>query len=147
MNYSQSAQGTTSNAAASRLAIRGAPKGQSRRSRGLVACLQGLAAKRLNMSPGWKPGVAGEMFQPRMGVELSSVRQYCSMWIKERGLFPGFRNWQEEYAAFTHSFAEKDRLIDYIRNQQEHHKTEDFTDEFNRLLDQAGIQYDPKYLE
>ena len=78
---------------------------------------------------------------------VKAIKVGSSMWIKERGLFPGFRNWQEKYGAFTHSFVEKDRLIAYVKNQQEHHQTESFIDEFRRLLDEAGIKYDPKYLD
>jgi putative transposase len=78
---------------------------------------------------------------------IKAMKVSSSKWIKERGLFPRFRNWQEKYGAFTHSFAEKHRLIEYVKNQQEHHKAESFIDEFRRLLDEAGITYDPKYLD
>ena len=61
-------------------------------------------------------------------------------------MFAEFEAWQEGYAALTHSLAEKDRLIEYIKGQEEHHKKVSFRDEFRRLLEEAGIEFDEKYL-
>jgi len=41
---------------------------------------------------------------------------------------------------------EKDRIINYIKNQKEHHKRESSLDEFKRLLIENGIDFDEKYL-
>ena len=41
----------------------------------------------------------------------------------------------------------QDRLLEYIKNQQEHHRKETFLDEYRRLLKEAGIEFDEKYLE
>ena len=41
----------------------------------------------------------------------------------------------------------KDRLIECIKNQQEHHRKESFLEEYRRLLKEAGIDFDEKYLE
>jgi hypothetical protein len=35
-------------------------------------------------------------------------------------------------------------LIEYIKNQQEHHRHESFIDEFKRLLHEAGLEWDPR---
>ena len=40
----------------------------------------------------------------------------------------------------------KDTMINYIKNQKEHHKAENFYDEFKRLLIEHGIEFDEKYL-
>lgn len=42
--------------------------------------------------------------------------------IKSKNLFPKFSGWQEGYAAFTYAFKDKNGLIDYIKNQEEHHR-------------------------
>ena len=39
-----------------------------------------------------------------------------------------------------------DIIIDYVKNQKEHHKSESFYDEFKRLLQEHGIEFDEKYL-
>jgi len=60
--------------------------------------------------------------------------------MKESGLFPTFAGWQEGYGAFTSSIRNKERIINYIKNQKEHHKTETFEDEFKKLLADHGIE-------
>ena len=49
------------------------------------------------------------------------------------------------YGAFTYSIREKDMIINYVKNQKEHHKKETFYDEFKSLLIENGIELDEKY--
>ncbi len=37
-------------------------------------------------------------------------------------------------------------IINYIKNQKEHHKTESFEDEYKNLLKFHGVEFDEKYL-
>jgi len=37
-------------------------------------------------------------------------------------------------------------IIDYVKNQKEHHRTEEFIVEYRRLLIENGIEFDEKYL-
>ena len=66
--------------------------------------------------------------------------------MKANGNFPEFDAWQEGYGAFTYSIREKDMIINYVKNQKEHHNAETFYDEFKRLLLENGIEFDEKYL-
>ncbi len=66
--------------------------------------------------------------------------------IKNNNLFPNFSGWQEGYAAFTYTFKEKDRLIEYIKNQEAHHCVKTFKEELIGLLTEQGIEFDEKYL-
>ena len=66
--------------------------------------------------------------------------------MKDSSRFPNFKGWQEGYGAFTYSIKERDMIINYIKNKKEHHKTENFFDEFRRLLIENGIEFDEKYL-
>lgn len=77
---------------------------------------------------------------------VKDIKVASSLWIKEHGKFPDFKGWQDGYGAFTYSVREKDMLINYIKNQKEHHKTEVFYDEYKRLLIENGIEFDEKYL-
>ncbi|MGC9331002.1 MAG: hypothetical protein ACP5DZ_03890 [Bacteroidales bacterium] len=54
--------------------------------------------------------------------------------------------WQDGYGAFTYSFKEKDRLIQYVKNQRGHHKVKSFKEEFIELLREHEIEFDEKYL-
>jgi REP-associated tyrosine transposase len=55
-------------------------------------------------------------------------------------------SWQEGYAAFSVSRASRDAVIEYIRNQDEHHRRVDFRDELLGLLESHNIEYDPRYV-
>jgi len=78
---------------------------------------------------------------------VKAIKVGSNEWIKENRVFPDFTHWQDGYSAFTQSQHEKDRLIEYIKGQEEHHKKEPFRDELRRLLKEAGIEFDEKYLE
>jgi hypothetical protein len=66
--------------------------------------------------------------------------------MKANGRFPEFEAWQEGYGAFTYSVREKDMIINYIKNQKEHHRKETFHDELKRLLIENEVEFDEKYL-
>ena len=72
------------------------------------------------------------------------VKGKSSYWIKENHIFPDFSNWQDGYGAFTHSSQEKDRLIDYIKRQEEHHRSVSFGDELRDLIIEAGVEFDER---
>lgn len=66
--------------------------------------------------------------------------------IKRQNLFPDFKGWQQGYSAFTHHFDDKDRLINYIKNQEKHHRHISWSDELKTLLKKHHIKFDDKYL-
>jgi putative transposase len=68
--------------------------------------------------------------------------------IKTKNLFPNFIGWQEGYGIFSVTWRYRDPLIDYVKNQEEHHaKPEfDFIAEYKKLLEEFGVKYDEKYL-
>jgi len=78
---------------------------------------------------------------------VKSIKVSSSKWIKEKGIFSIFNGWQDGYGAFTCSINEKDIIVKYIVNQEEHHKKESFQDEYIRLLKEAGINFKIEYLE
>ncbi len=82
----------------------------------------------------------------RLSDFVKNIKVASSVWMKAQGTFPAFRNWQEDYGAFTYNLKEKDTVINYIKNQKEHHKTESFLEEYKRLLAENGIVFDEKHL-
>ena len=76
---------------------------------------------------------------------IKDIKISSNLWMKESKNFPDFESWQEGYGAFTYSIKEKDNMIEYIKNQKEHHKTENFYDEFKRIIIKNGIEFDEKY--
>lgn len=77
---------------------------------------------------------------------VKDIKIASNLWMKESGKFPLFEGWQDGYGAFTYSIKEKDIIINYIKNQKEHHQSESFYDEYKRLLEEHGIEFDEKYL-
>ena len=78
------------------------------------------------------------------------VHLLCSLpnrWIKTLNPhYYGAFTWQEGYAAYSVSTSVLPKVIQYIRNQQEHHKVRTFMDEYKAFLKANGIDYDERYL-
>ena len=72
-------------------------------------------------------------------VFMREAKVSTSLWMKKCGLFPEFKGWSVGYGTFTCSDRDIDRLIDYIKNQQEHHKKLTFEEEYRILLLDHGI--------
>lgn len=77
---------------------------------------------------------------------IKDIKLASNAYIKENNLFPDFVSWQEGYAAFTCSLKDKERLIHYIKKQEEHHKMKSFKEEYISLLHENGVSFDEKYL-
>ena len=76
---------------------------------------------------------------------IRDIKVSSAKWIKESGIFPNFKGWGIKYCALTYSFQDRDVIINYIKNQQEHHKKESFQDEIKRLFKEQGIELDEKW--
>jgi REP element-mobilizing transposase RayT len=76
---------------------------------------------------------------------MCDIKASSSLWLKQSGKFPNFEGWADGYAALTYSWRDKAMIVNYIKNQQEHHKKESFKDELRRLLNEHGIEIDEKY--
>jgi len=77
---------------------------------------------------------------------VKDIKLASSEYIKSQKLFSEFNGWQDGYAAFTYSIDAKDSLINYVKNQEEHHKKVNFIDEYKSLLAEHKIEFDEKYL-
>jgi putative transposase len=77
---------------------------------------------------------------------VRDIKTGASQWIRKNKIFPGFTNWQDGYGAFTHGQNERERLIEYIKGQQDHHAKRSFHEEYRQLLVDAGVEFDEEYL-
>lgn len=66
--------------------------------------------------------------------------------LRERSLFLNFPGWQVGYSGFTYHISSKNSLINYVKNQAEHHKTISFKAELIRLLKENEIDFKEEYL-
>ncbi|NEW84879.1 MAG: IS200/IS605 family transposase [Mariniphaga sp.] len=76
---------------------------------------------------------------------MRDIKTSSSIWLKQTGKFPEFEGWAEGYAALTYSWKDKDMIVNYIKNQQEHHKKESFEDELRSLFKEHGIEIDERF--
>ena len=77
---------------------------------------------------------------------VKEIKISSNKFIKEQRLFPDFTEWQTGYSAFSYAFGAKENLYRYVERQEAHHHGEDFKVELIRMLEEAGVQYDEKYL-
>lgn len=77
---------------------------------------------------------------------IKDIKLATSSFIDKEKIFPKFKGWQDGYGAFTYSYSEKDKLIEYVKNQKEHHKKNDFREEYISILREHGIDFDERFL-
>ncbi|MBN2209374.1 MAG: IS200/IS605 family transposase [Candidatus Coatesbacteria bacterium] len=82
----------------------------------------------------------------RLADLVRDVKASTSLWIRNSDVLPDFVGWQDGYGAFTHSKAEMDALVEYIKDQQKHHERLSFREELEALLKKAGIEFDERFL-
>ncbi len=77
---------------------------------------------------------------------VGTVKSNSAKWVNEQRLLPGKFGWQEGYGGFSHSRSQRDQVIGYIMNQEQHHRNKTFREEYLKMLDDFCIGHDPKYL-
>jgi hypothetical protein len=55
--------------------------------------------------------------------------------------FPKLSRWQDGNGGYAYSFKEKDKLVEYVKTQEEHHTTNTFWEEFIELQNECGIEF------
>jgi len=77
---------------------------------------------------------------------MKYVKQDSSKWINQNGLAKGRFSWQAGYGAFSVSRSHVPQVINYIRQQKEHHHKKSFREEYVEFLELSGIEYDDRYI-
>ena len=77
---------------------------------------------------------------------LQLIKAGSSKWVHDT--FPEHRlfKWQVKYGAFSVSVSQLDKIVEYIRNQEAHHRKMTFQEEFLSLLKKHRVAYDERYL-
>ncbi len=74
------------------------------------------------------------------------IKSNSSKWIKIKDIYYKKFEWQEGYGAFSVSPSLLDKTVEYICNQEEHHKKRNSKEEYKLFLDAYKIEYDERYL-
>ncbi|MCD7931490.1 MAG: transposase [Tannerellaceae bacterium] len=77
---------------------------------------------------------------------VEEIKRHSSRWIKTLDSFYRCFAWQTGYGAFSVSPSICNKTIDYIKNQEQHHKKMTFKEEYILFLKEYGIDYNEKYL-
>lgn len=77
---------------------------------------------------------------------MQDVKGDSSKWINQKGFVKGRFSWQEGYGAFSYSKNSLSHVINYIQNQEEHHRQISFMEEYKNLLDEFEVTYDTRFL-
>ena len=77
---------------------------------------------------------------------MQDIKGDSSRWINQNQFTKGRFSWQEGYGAFSYSKSQVSRVANYIENQERHHRKISFLEEYRKILDDFGIEYDERYL-
>jgi putative transposase len=74
------------------------------------------------------------------------IKKSSSKWIKTKGSQYHTFYWQDGYGGFSVGWSQVEQVKNYIRNQKQHHLKVSSMDEYRKLLDENGIDYEERYL-
>lgn len=77
---------------------------------------------------------------------IQAVKTNSSRWIIEKKFFSNRFSWQTGGGVFSVSHRNVTGLINYIKNQKEHHKKVSFKNEYLSLLQNSGIDFKDEFL-
>lgn len=77
---------------------------------------------------------------------VRDIKANSSRYINEKNFVKGKFSWQEGFGAFSYSHSHLDNVIRYIQNQEEHHKTSNFKDEYLTFLKKYEVDFNEKFL-
>ena len=82
----------------------------------------------------------------RMSDFMRELKKSSSTWVHDEIGLKEFA-WQEGYSAFSVSPSARPGVKQYIANQEEHHRHKTHKEELIELLEKAGVEFDPKFLD
>lgn len=78
--------------------------------------------------------------------QLQRIKSQSSLCINENKLVKGKFQWQSGYGAFSYSRSQRNPVIKYIVNQEQHHRRKTFREEYLDLLAKFEIDFKNEYL-
>jgi putative transposase len=77
---------------------------------------------------------------------IEKVKTGSTNWIRRERVYPAWPGWQDGYGAFTVSWVERDAVIEYIKNQEAHHRQVTWAEEYRSMLGRHGVAFEERYL-
>ena len=70
---------------------------------------------------------------------MQLIKGESSNWVNKNKLVQGHFEWQDEYIAVSVSESMINKVRDYIKNQEEHHRRKSFAEEYNEFIEKYGF--------
>ena len=85
-------------------------------------------------------------FRPTQSLSslMQEVKRDSSEWINQNQFVMGKFTWQEGYGAFSYSKSQIPNVANYIENQEKHHTKKGFLEEYRKILNDFGVEYDQR---
>ena len=77
---------------------------------------------------------------------IMKIKSNSSKWINEMRFINDRFNWQYGGAIFSVSYGHVERVSRYIQNQKAHHLSKSLREEYNHMLIDHSVEFDPKFL-
>ncbi len=77
---------------------------------------------------------------------MRDVKANSSKWINENKITPEKFEWQTGYGAFSYSKSHVRRVVNYIKNQKQHHQKQTFLEEYKTYLEKFEIEYNKDFI-
>ena len=77
---------------------------------------------------------------------VGKIKSGSTNFINRQQWVRGRFSWQEGFGAFSYSHSQLGAVIRYIQDQQKHHSSRSFQEEYKTLLDKFNVPYDERYV-
>ncbi len=77
---------------------------------------------------------------------MEHVKSDSTRWINTKKLTHQKFKWQEGYGAFSYSKSHLPAVMNYIKNQEVHHKKKTFIEEYKEFLEKFEVAYEDRYI-
>ena len=77
---------------------------------------------------------------------MKVVKGDSSEWVNKKKFAKYRFSWQAGYGAFSYAKSQVPKVIEYIQNQEEHHRKKTFMEEYIAFLDDFEIEYDERFI-
>ena len=77
---------------------------------------------------------------------VKTVKTESTNFINEKKLCLNHFAWQQGYGAFSYAKSQKEQVVNYILNQELHHKKKTFKEEYIEFLNAFEIEFQEQYL-
>lgn len=77
---------------------------------------------------------------------VRDIKANSSRFINDKKWIAGKFEWQQGFGAFSYSHSQLTNVINYIQNQEEHHKTRTFRQEYIEFLNLYNIEFKNEFI-